>query len=94
MPASWLGRLSIGKKLAISFGLILILLIGSLSASFFYLSRVNSYVERHQRITIPAVITASEMLHNLSDMQTHIAPPPRSSKHCRADHHPEGHRGN
>ncbi len=72
MPASWLSRLSIGKKLALSFSLILILLIGSLSASFFYLSRVNRYVERHQRITIPSVISASEMLRNLSDMQTHM----------------------
>jgi hypothetical protein len=72
MPASWLSRLSIGKKLALSFSLILILLIGSLGASFFYLSHVNSYVERHQRITIPGVITASEMLRNLSDMQTHM----------------------
>ena len=72
MPASWLSRLSIGKKLALSFSLIFILLIGSLGASFFYLSRVNSYVERHQRITIPSVISASEMLRNLSDMQTHI----------------------
>ena len=34
MPASWLGRLSVGKKLSISFGLILILLTGNLSASF------------------------------------------------------------
>ena len=68
----WLARLSIGKKLALSFSLILILLIGSLSASFFYLSRVNRYVERHQRITIPSVVTASEMLRNLSDMQTHM----------------------
>lgn len=72
MPASWLSRLSIGKKLALSFSLILILLIGSLGASFFYLSRVNSYVERHQRIIIPGVITAAEMLRNLSDMQTHM----------------------
>jgi nitrogen fixation/metabolism regulation signal transduction histidine kinase len=72
MPASWLSRLSIGKKLTLSFSLIFILLIGSLGASFFYLSRVNSYVERHQRITIPSVISASEMLRNLSDMQTHM----------------------
>jgi signal transduction histidine kinase len=68
--AGRLARLSIGKKLALSFSLILILLIGSLSASFFYLSRVNSYVDRHQRITIPGVVTAAEMLRNLSDMQT------------------------
>ena len=72
MPASWLSRLSIGTKLALSFSVILVLLIGSLSVSFFYLSRVNSYVERHKRITSPAVVTASEMLRNLSDMQTHM----------------------
>jgi len=72
MPASWLSRLSIGQKLALSFGLIVILLIGSFSATLIYLSRVNSYVDRHQRITIPGVVTASEMLRNLFDMQTHM----------------------
>ena len=72
MPASWLSRLSIGQKLAVSFGLIVILLIGSFSATLVYLSRVNSYVDRHQRITIPGVVTASEMLRNLFDMQTHM----------------------
>ena len=72
MPASWLSRLSIGQKLAVSFGLIVVLLIGSFSATLVYLSRVNSYVDRHQRITIPGVVTASEMLRNLSDMQTHM----------------------
>ncbi|NOT95413.1 MAG: hypothetical protein HOP00_03785, partial [Nitrospira sp.] len=72
MPASWLSRLSIGQKLALSFGLIVILLICSFSATLVYLSRVNSYVDRHQRITIPGVVTASEMLRNLSDIQTHM----------------------
>ena len=32
MPASWLSRLSNGQKLALSFGLIVIVLIGSFSA--------------------------------------------------------------
>lgn len=68
----WIARLSIGQKLAISFSLIVILLIGSFSATLIYLSRVNSYVDRHQRITIPGVVTASEMLRNLFDMQTHM----------------------
>lgn len=72
MPAGWLSRLSLGKKLALSFSVILVLLIGSLGASLFYLSRVNSYVDRHQRITIPGVVTASDMLRNLSDMQMHM----------------------
>lgn len=72
MPGGWLSRLSIGKKLALSFSVILILLVGSLGASLFYLARVNSYVDRHQRITIPGVVTASEMLRNLADMQTHM----------------------
>lgn len=72
MFRGWLGRLSIGKKLALSFSVILLLLVGSLGASLVYLSRVNSYVDRHQRITIPGVVTASDMLRNLSDMQTHM----------------------
>ena len=57
-PPGFIARLSIGKKLAVAFGLILLLLIGSFSATLVYLSRVNSYVDRHQRITIPGVVTA------------------------------------
>ncbi len=72
ISSGWIARLSIGKKLALSFSLILILLIGSRGALFFHLSRVNSYVDRHQRITAPGVVTASEMLRNLSDVQTHM----------------------
>lgn len=72
MLVRWLGRLSIGKKLALAFSLILMLLVGSLIASLFYLARVNSYVERHQRITIPGVITASEMLRSVSNLQMHL----------------------
>ncbi len=72
ISSRWIAHLSIGKKLALSFSLILILLIGSLGASFFHLSRVSSYVDRPQRITVPGVVTASEMLRNLSDMQTHM----------------------
>ena len=69
-PAGWITRLTIGQKLAVSFGFIILLLIGSFAATLVYLSRVNSYVDRHQRITVPAVVTASEMLRNIGDMRT------------------------
>ena len=72
MPSGWISRLSLGQKLALSFGLILVLLAGSLSAILFYLSRVNSYVDRHQRITVPGVVTASQILRNVGRMQTHV----------------------
>ena len=72
MPGAWISRLSIGQKLVLSFSLILILLAGSLSAILFYLSRVNSYVDRHQRITVPGVVTASHILRNIGHMQTHV----------------------
>ena len=68
----WIARLSIGKKLAVAFGLILLLLIGSFSATLVYLARVNSYVDRHQRITIPGVVTASEMLRNVNEIETRM----------------------
>mgnify|MGYP003338104797 CR=1 FL=1 len=68
----FIARLSIGKKLAVAFGLILLLLVGSFSATLVYLSRVNSYVDRHQRITIPGVITASEMLRNVGEIETRL----------------------
>ena len=53
----WFRHLSIGQKLLISFGLILSLLALSLTALLFYLSRINSYVDRHKRITVPAIVT-------------------------------------
>ncbi|NOS76907.1 MAG: HAMP domain-containing protein [Nitrospira sp.] len=71
-PPGFIARLSIGKKLAVAFGLILLLLIGSFSATLVYLSRVNSYVDRHQRITIPGVVTASEMLRNVGEIETRM----------------------
>ena len=72
MPAGWTSRLTIGQKLVLSFSLILIVLAGSLSAILFYLSRVNSYVDRHQRITVPGVVTASEILRDVGRMRTHV----------------------
>ncbi len=72
MPGGWISRLTIGQKLVLSFSLILILLAGSLSGILFYLSRVNSYVDRHQRITVPGVVTASEILRNVGHMGTHV----------------------
>jgi signal transduction histidine kinase len=60
-PRSWLRRLTLGQKLLTAFGLLSFLLMLSLIAILFYLNRINSYVERHNRITIPAVLTAAEM---------------------------------
>lgn len=81
MPGAWISRLSLGQKLILSFALILIVLVGSLSAILFYLSRVNSYVDRHQRITIPAVVTASDILRNVGRMQNYLH---RISEHREA----------
>lgn len=72
MPGGWISRLSIGQKLVLSFSLILMLLAGSLSGLLFYLSRVNSYVDRHQRITVPGVVTASAILRHVGHMRTHV----------------------
>lgn len=70
VPGEWIGRLSIGSKLAVSFGVIVVLLVGGFTATLAYLSRVNGYVDRHQRITIPAIVAASEMLRNVGNLQT------------------------
>jgi signal transduction histidine kinase len=58
VPIDWFRHLTIGKKFLLSFSLIATVLIFSLTAILVYLSRVNSYVDRHQRITVPAVVTA------------------------------------
>jgi signal transduction histidine kinase len=64
----WFQHLSIGKKLLVSFSLIAVLLLLTLGATLFYLSRVNSYVDRHQRITVPAVVTAAAMQQTVAHM--------------------------
>ncbi|HKT33631.1 MAG TPA: ATP-binding protein [Nitrospira sp.] len=67
--SGWFRHLSIGQKLLFSFGLILTLLALSLTALLFYLARINSYVDRHKRITVPAIITAANMRRETYDMQ-------------------------
>src|SRR5687768_11260234 len=68
----WFRHLTIGQKFLVSFGVMLTLLLVSFAALLFYLARVNSYVDRHQRITVPAVITAATMQHNLSRLREHV----------------------
>jgi len=58
-PTDWFRHLTIGKKFLLSFSLIVTLLVLSLAAILVYLSRVNSYIDRHQRITVPAVVIAA-----------------------------------
>ncbi|MCC2642775.1 MAG: putative Sensor histidine kinase [Nitrospira sp.] len=64
----WLHDRSIGQKFFISFGIILGLLALSLTALIFYLSRINSYVDRHKRITVPAIVTAATMQRSVYEM--------------------------
>lgn len=71
-PAGWFRHLTIGQKLLVSFGAILAVLVLSFSTLLLYLGHVNSYVDRHQRITVPAVITAAEMQQNLSRLRAHV----------------------
>jgi signal transduction histidine kinase len=67
--SGWIGRLSIGQKLAASFGVMVLLLIVGSTITLTYLSRVNSYVDRYLRITVPGMIAASEMLQHVGEMQ-------------------------
>jgi signal transduction histidine kinase len=69
MPSGLISRLSIGQKFLLSFGLILSLLALSLTALLFYLSRINSYVDRHKRITVPAIVTAAAMQRDAYDLK-------------------------
>jgi signal transduction histidine kinase len=68
-PARWFRHLTIGQKLLVAFGAILTVLILSFGTLLLYLAHVNSYVDRHQRITVPAVITAAEMRRELSRLR-------------------------
>ncbi len=57
----WFRDLTLSRKFFVSFGVLLALLGLTLAGSLFYLSKVNSYVDRHRRITVPAMATASKM---------------------------------
>ncbi|MCS6326630.1 MAG: HAMP domain-containing protein, partial [Nitrospira sp.] len=59
---------SIGPKFFLSFAVILSLLALSLTALLVYLSRINSYVDRHKRITVPAIVTAATMQRSAYEM--------------------------
>ncbi|ULA58482.1 MAG: putative Histidine kinase [Nitrospira sp.] len=64
----WLHDRSIGQKFFLSFGVILSLLALSLTALLVYLSRINSYVDRHKRITVPAIVTAATMQRSVYEL--------------------------
>ena len=67
-PLAWFRHLTIGQKFMFSFGIMLVVLVLSLAAILFYLSRINSYVERHQRITVPAIVSAAAMQRSAFEM--------------------------
>jgi signal transduction histidine kinase len=71
-PAGWFRHLTIGQKLLVSFGAILAVLALTFTALLLYLAHVNSYVDRHQRITVPAVVTAAEMRRNLAGLREDV----------------------
>lgn len=64
----WLHDRSIGQKFFLAFGVILSLLALSLTALLLYLSRINSYVDRHKRITVPAIVTAATMQRSVYEL--------------------------
>jgi signal transduction histidine kinase len=72
-PTAWLRDLPIGSKLLASFGLLFLLLGLSLAAILFYLTRINSYVERHHRITVPALVAAAGMRQQTLQMGLELA---------------------
>jgi signal transduction histidine kinase len=78
----WFRHLSIGQKLLLSFGLILSLLALSLTALLFYLAQINSYVDRHKRITVPAIVTAANMRREAYDLKItlHLSDDHRSAR--------------
>ncbi len=67
-PLAWFRHLTIGQKFVFSFAITLIVLALSLAAILFYLTRINSYIDRHQRITVPAIITAAAMQRSAFEM--------------------------
>jgi signal transduction histidine kinase len=81
----WLNDRSIGQKFFISFGIILSLLALSVTALIFYLSRINSYVDRHKRITVPAIVTAATMQRSVYEMDLTLLTLEQRNKATDAD---------
>ncbi len=84
---AWFRHLSISQKLLISFGLILSLLALSLTALLFYLARINSYVDRHKRITVPAIVTAANMRREAYDVKLALHSPNHMEMAARLAQH-------
>ena len=81
----WLTDRSIGQKFFVSFGIILSLLALSVTALIFYLSRINSYVDRHKRITVPAIVTAATMQRSVYEMDLTLLTLEQRNKATDAD---------
>ena len=81
----WLNDRSIGQKFFVSFGIILSLLALSVTALIFYLSRINSYVDRHKRITVPAIVTAATMQRSVYEMDLTLLALEQRNKATDAD---------
>jgi signal transduction histidine kinase len=78
-PLAWFRRLTLAQKFLVSFGSLLVLLGLSLAAILFYLSKINSYVERHNRITVPAVVSAANMRQTAFQMNLSLTSLERDS---------------
>ena len=78
-PLARFQRLTLAQKFLVSFGSLLVLLGLSLAAILFYLSKINSYVERHNRITVPAVVTAANMRQTAFQMNLSLTSIDRNS---------------
>src|SRR5687768_7623473 len=83
----WLHDRSIGQKFFVSFGIILGLLALSLTALLFYLARINSYVDRHKRITVPAIVTAANMRREAYDVKLALHSPLHTEIARQLGHH-------
>ncbi|MCI0627610.1 MAG: ATP-binding protein [Acidobacteria bacterium] len=67
-PLAWFRGLTIGQKFMFSFGIMLVVLALSLAAILVYLARINGYIERHHRITVPVLVTMVGMQERVSKM--------------------------
>jgi signal transduction histidine kinase len=61
-------RLTLGQKFLATFTILICVLGLSLAAILFYLSQINGYIERAQRITLPSLSVAAAMRHHLYQM--------------------------
>ncbi len=72
-PSGWLSRMTLGRKFFLAFALLAVCTGLSLAGIYYSLHKINGYVDRNRRITVPALVTAADMRQGVFQMSLTLA---------------------